>query len=97
MSMKASQGHHRIPSASVLAGKMKTLGFEVTHDWMQPTDDISQENTVGITYLLADWLTDRPLVDWLKNHWLIESQIICWLSENSTEHKIVALNYCWSL
>ena len=52
--MKASQGHHRIPSASVLAGKMKTLGFEVTHDWMQPTDDISQENTVGITYLLAD-------------------------------------------
>ena len=31
MIMKASRGHDRIPSASVLVGKV-SLGFEVTHD-----------------------------------------------------------------
>ena len=68
MIMKASQGHQRIPSASVLAGKIKTLGFEVTHDWMQPTDDISQQNTVGIIFLLAGWLRNLWLTDW-KIYW----------------------------
>ena len=61
MIMKASQGCQRIPSASVLAGKVKTLSFEVTHDWIQPTDDST--NTVGITYLLADWLRNLWLID----------------------------------
>ena len=32
MIMQASQGHQRIPSASALAGKAETLGFEVTRD-----------------------------------------------------------------
>ena len=41
MIMQASQGHQRIPSASALAGKVETLGFEVTRDWMQPVDNIS--------------------------------------------------------
>ena len=63
MIMKASLGHQHIPSASVLASKMKSLGFKVTHDWMQPTDDISQQNTVGITYFLADWLTKLWLTE----------------------------------
>ena len=78
MIMKASQGYQRIPLVSVLAGKIKTLGFKVTHDWMQPIDDISQQSTVGITYLLAAWLI---IFGWLTNHWLTESQIICRLTE----------------
>ena len=32
MIMKVSQGHQHIPSASVLVGKIKTLGFEVIQD-----------------------------------------------------------------
>ena len=63
MIMKASQGHQRVSAASVLASKIKTLGFKVTHDWLQPTDDISQQNTVGMIYLLADWLTNLWLTD----------------------------------
>ena len=63
MIMEASQGHQHIPSASLLAGKIKTRGFKVMHDWMQPTDDISQQNTVVITYLLVDWLSNLWLTD----------------------------------
>ena len=44
MIMQASQGHQRIPSASALAGKVETLGFEVTRDCMQPIDNMSQQN-----------------------------------------------------
>ena len=45
---------------------------------MQPTDDICQQNAVGVTYLLADW----EIFDWLANklvtYWMINHLLTDW-------------------